>query len=153
MRGTIRLPGAAYRLVDGTLVVLAVLLIVHAGVVLLGSAPTPAWPYTPGGPLPAWCISVLGVLFAIPVIFFRRRMAGGTALARGMGVLFAGACLADALGWFRLAAAGSDVPRGPVPMSLLLALLVLLWTRVRRARGHQRGEQVLWSKMLDQAIS
>ena len=105
-----------------------------------------------GGVLPVWLVQGLVACFSSGVLAGRRLPARAASVLRVLGVLLAVACLADAIGYYRLLAEGRLATALPVPLSLLLALLLLLWALGRplppipRTAGSRRA---LWVRVLD----
>lgn len=153
MRGTVRIPSAAYGLVDGAARVLAVLALLHAVAAAVLPSYDPRWLGTPDGPIGWRLLLVLAVLFATAMLVVRPRIGGGVVVARAAATLLATACLVDALARFRVGST-ARAPGPAVPLTLLLALFLYLWVLARRAPAVLRAsgsQDRLWHKMLERA--
>ncbi len=106
------------------------------------------------GVLPGWLVQALVVAFALSVLLVRRAHPLARLGVRGLAILLAGACLADAFGYYRLLADGRIASSFPVPLSLVLGLLVLVWALLPRRRhvaSRSRTRRALWIRVLDQS--
>jgi len=95
--------------------------------------------------VPRWILQALVVSFALGVLLLRRLPAALERATRALAALLAVACLGDACAFYRLLARGSIASSLPVPLSLILALLLLAWAatasrrRLGAARATRRG--------------
>lgn len=104
------------------------------------------------GVVPAPVVTALVLLFALGVLFLARRHRTAALATRYLAVLLALACLADALGFYRLLAAGRIGSSWPLPLSLLLGLLLLAWAawgRMRVPMQAGRTRRALWIRVMD----
>jgi len=111
------------------------------------------WLWVQGGALPAGLVHTLAILFAVGVLFLRARHPMLAFLVRGVALLLAVACLADAFVFYRLLASGRINSSIPLPLSLVVAILLLGWAvTARPAPLHGEGgtRRALWIRVLDQ---
>jgi len=112
----------------------------------------PTWLWVQGGVLPAGLVHTLAIVFAVGVLFLRRRHPALAFLVRGAALLLAVACLADAFVYYRLLAVGRITSSVPVPMSLLLCVLLLGYAVTARPTSlHAEGgtRRALWVRVLE----
>ncbi len=103
--------------------------------------------------LPAWLVQALVLAFALGVLLFQRIHPAIAVGVRVVTMLLALACLADALGYYRLLADGHITSAFPVPLSLALGLILLVWALPGRRRhfvSESRTRRALWIRVLDQ---
>jgi len=124
--------------------------------VALGLA-SPAWNanelWIQAGVLPAWLVQILVVTFASGVLLLHRPSATIHRILRSLGLLLGLACLTDAVAFYRLLGQGRITSALPVPLSLLLGLLLLVWALLpsRRPRApHARSRRALLLRVLAQ---
>lgn len=112
----------------------------------------PTWLWVQGGALPSGVVLVLAILFAVGVLCPRGRHPMLSFVVRSLALLLSVACLADAFVYYRLLMDGRIGSDLPVPLSLLLAVLLLAWSVSSRpaspyeAAGTRRA---LWVRVLD----
>ncbi|MDF1700063.1 MAG: YdcF family protein [Planctomycetota bacterium] len=112
----------------------------------------PTWLWVQGGALPSGLVHVLAALFAVGVLCLHRRHPALALVVRAAALLLSVACLADAIAYYRLLAAGHISSAVPVPLSLGLAIMLLAWAVVARPEspyGTARTRRALWLRVLD----
>lgn len=108
------------------------------------------WLWIQGGAVPRPVVTALVLVFALGVLFGRRRPSVHFA-TRTIAVLLAIACLADAISFFRLLARGQIHSSLPVPLSLALGGLLLGWALFGAAGADTRGgrtRRALWIRVM-----
>ncbi len=151
MHGRLRLPPAAFALLDGGARVLAVLALLHAFAAAAGLGYDPRRLTLRDGPVGWGLLMVVGVLFGVAMLVVRPRVGGGIVAARAAAIPFATLLLVDALAAIR---AGSASRASPIPLTLLLAGWLFAWVLARRARPvpvTAGSTDRLWHKMLERA--
>jgi hypothetical protein len=146
-----RLPSVARWSIDAAVLALALFALAN----LLRGALAGRWDanalWVRGGALPAWLVQPLAAAFALGVLRLRHLPARGARVVRGLALVLATACLADALDDCRLLARGALRSHLPLPLSLLLAALLVVWALLGPAPGRERGahtRRALWVSVL-----
>ena len=149
------MPKAAYQLLDGCVRVIGTLLLVAVIAGRLSSMSISERLVSPGGALPHWVPATLAALFGLLLLVGPSIHRGYRDVTRFIAVLLAVTCLADGLTFYRQLAAGKLEASLPIPLSLLLGVLLLVWasSRPRLRRQAVRGDDALWMKIADQAHS
>ena len=104
------------------------------------------------GAVPGPVVTALVFCFAVSVLFLQKRHPAIALATRYLAGLLAIACLADAIAYYRLLAAGRITSSVPLPLSLLLAGLLLTWAITRRADGfssESSTRRALWIRVMD----
>ena len=83
---------------------------------------------------PPWLVQALVLAFALGVLLARRLAPAPTLVVRGLALLLALACFADAYAYYRLLVAGAIASSLPVPLSLAVGLLLVAWVAARGRR-------------------
>ncbi len=112
----------------------------------------PTWLWVQGGALPSGVVLALAILFAVGVLCLRGRHPAVDFGVRGVALLLGVACLADAFVYYRLLHGGRIESSFPVPMSLVLAVLLVAWAAAARpASPYARAgtRRALWVRVLD----
>lgn len=102
--------------------------------------------------LPAWVVQTLVITFAVGVLVLSRVHPAAKIGTRIVGVLLGLACLTDAVGYYRLLADGRITSAFPVPLSLVLGFVLLVWGlsgRRRRFSSTSRTRRALWISVLE----
>ena len=113
------------------------------------------WLWVQGGALPSVAVTLLVAAFALNTLVVRYLHPVGRRLARPLGILLAVACTADAVAYYRLLAAGRIHTRLPIPLTLLIALLLLMWVATRageRPSFRSQSRRALWIRVGSQAM-
>lgn len=136
----------ASALLDAAIVALA--LVAGLNALLACAAPSldGTWLWLRAGALPPTAATLLAGAFSVAVLLLRPAHARGLAVARVLALLLAIGCFADAIVFFALLARGTIASTLPVPLSLPLGALLLLWgvTARPRERRQPANRRMLW---------
>jgi vancomycin permeability regulator SanA len=104
------------------------------------------------GAVPTPILTALILLFAVGVLVLPGRKPAVDLATRYLAGMLAIACLADAISFYRLLAIGQVRSSLPLPLSLGLAVLLLLWALRRRdvgTAGEPSTRRALWIRVMD----
>lgn len=119
-------------LLDAAVTVAALFAGLNVVLGLLSASLDGTWLWLRGGALPPHVTTPLAAAFSIAVLAGRRVHRHGLRVARVLAAAVAACCLADAFVYFALLRRGTIQTSMPVPLSLLLGLLLLLWALAAR---------------------
>ncbi|MDJ0976550.1 MAG: YdcF family protein [Planctomycetota bacterium] len=136
-------------LLDAAIVALALAAGINVVLGLVAPAFDGTWLWLRGGALPPLAATLLAAAFSVAVLVGRRMHPRGLRVARGIALLLAVACLADAIVFFTLVARGAIESALPVPLSLLVGLLLLVWALTARPPERQvaPNRRMLWHQV------
>ena len=140
------------RVLDAGVTALAIFSLANLLLAAFSSRWDPTWLWVHGGALPSGVVLTLAILFSVGVLCLRGRHPALDFAVRGVALLLAVVCLADAFVYYRLWYAQRLESSLPLPLSLLLAVLLLAWAVASRpASPYARAgtRRALWVRVLD----